>query len=237
MTMYTHRIRYSETDRHGKLSMQGLLRLFQDLNYLEIEDHGRGLDYQFSQGAAWYLLLWDAHMIRAPRLSETVSFSCFFYHAAGGYAKKYMSLVDEEGRLLAYALTRWAYVDILSGTPAVCPVDYFSEVCHDSLPQDIHPAPRIVVNDGIALPPMAVTERLIDENGHVNNVLFSELALSLMGHDSDAATLQAEFIRQTHAHDILYPRLEHNDSYAAIAFCDQDGKPFAKFRCMTQTSE
>ncbi len=231
MTPVSHRIRYSETDLTGHLSMPGLMRLFQDLNYLEVEDAGRGIAYQSAHGAAWYMLSWDVHMIRAPKLSETVYFSCFFYQMHGALAKKYMCLKDVAGEVLAYALTRWAFVDIKTGTPTPCPNDYWGLITPDVLPTDIKPTARIRLKETQKLMPLAVTRSLIDENGHVNNVFFSELAMSLMGYETGACALQAEFIQQSHEGDMLFPVLSHGKDSSAISFLDKNGVPYANFAC------
>ncbi len=223
------RIRYSETDLTGKLSMQGLLRLFQDMNYLYAEDAGRGIDYQAAHGAAWYLLSWDVHLCDAPLLSETVYFSSYFYQMTGALAKKYMTLTGEDGRVLAYALTRWAFVDIASGDTVPFPPHYWEGADVTPLPEGIKPSPRIPAPRGVALEPIVVGDVLIDENEHVNNVRFSELALTMVSKEVGSVALQAEFLRQTRRGDTLYPLVAKVGGRMVVSFRDAQGKPYANF--------
>ena len=39
------KVRFSETDRNGVMSMNGLLRLFQDVGYAHALERGFGLEY------------------------------------------------------------------------------------------------------------------------------------------------------------------------------------------------
>ncbi len=230
MTEYTHRIRYSETDHTGCLSMQGLLRLFQDLNYLGAEDAGRGIAYQEAHGAAWFLLSWDVHCIDMPRLSDTVTFTSRFYQMSGALAKKYMTLTDASGRVCAYALTRWAYVNKESGEPLPFPDGYWQGEEIVPCPPAFGEMKRLRPSPAVStLPAMTIADGLIDENRHVNNVRFSELALSLLGCDSGATVFRAEFLRQTRLGDKLTPVLSEDKEIPAITFLNEEGHTNAIF--------
>ncbi len=224
------RIRYSETDASGKLSMQGLLRLFQDMNYLGAEDAGRGITYQNAHGAAWYLLSWDIHTVSMPSLSETVTFTSHFYQSTGPLAKKFMNLTNENGEVLAYALTRWAYVNKESGEPMPFPPDYWQGEPTLPLPAGYTETTRLrAPTNAELLAPITVSLDLIDENRHVNNVRFSEMALDMMGYRYGAVTLRAVFVRQTRLGDILTPRLAKGTDAGTIAFFGEDGLVNAVF--------
>ncbi len=230
MTEFTHRIRYSETDHTGRLSMQGLLRLFQDLNYLGAEDADRGIAYQDAHGAAWYLLAWDVHATRMPCLSETVTFTSRFYHMAGALAKKYMTLTNTAGDVLAYALTSWAYVNRATGEPLPFPDGYWEGEEILPLPAAYGQLTRVRAGKTVrTLSPVIVGDILIDENGHVNNVRFSELALSLLSHDTGAHLLRAAFIRESRRGDILTPEISGTEASPVLAFRAQDGEIRAIF--------
>ncbi len=230
MTEFTHRIRYSETDHTGRLSIQGLLRLFQDLNYLGAEEAGRGIAYQNEHGAAWYLLSWDVHAVDMPKLSDTVHFTSCFYQMTGAMAKKYMTLTNAVGDVLAYALTGWAYVNKATGEPLPFPDGYWREEDILPLPERFGNLTRVRAGETVEiLPTITVSEGLIDENGHVNNVRFSELALSLLGLETGVRVMRATFVRETRLRDTLTPHLGGDEEMPVLAFIGKDGKPNAVF--------
>lgn len=235
------RVRYSETDSTSSLSMSGLLRLLQDLNYLAVEDAGRGIGYQTAHRAAWYLLSWDVRLVAPPRLSDEYRFSAAFYRRTGSLAKKYMTLESPGGRLFATADTRWAFVDTVTGEPLPCPPDYFGDDPLTAPPADEGHGARIRLPRGATpLAPLTVGACLIDENGHANNVRLTELAMTLAGFDTGCRRLRAEFLRQTREGDRLTPVLSASDAgivhgggtgdaETILALLADDGKPQAVF--------
>lgn len=233
MYEFRSRVRYSETDRRGVLSMQGLLRILQDANYLYAEDAGRGISYQAGHRAAWYLLSWDVRMLRAPRLSEPYVFTAAFYARSGSLSKKYLALRSETGELLADARTRWAFVNTVTGEPVECPADYFGEEPLLSLDRKSGEIARIrPTGSGRLLSPLSVTPLLLDENQHVNNVRLSETALTLTGYEEGCTRFRAEFLRQTRGGETLTPRLtEGTDGDAVLTFLASDGEANAVFSC------
>ena len=59
--MYTFdsRIRYSETDSEGKLTMASLINYFQDCSTFQSEDLGVGLEYFRENHMVWVLSSWQ----------------------------------------------------------------------------------------------------------------------------------------------------------------------------------
>ena len=224
------RVRYSETDMTGSLSMPGLLRLFQDLNYLAVEDAGRGIDYQLVHRAAWYLLSWDVRLQNPPRLSDPYHFAASFYRRSGSLAKKYMTLESPEGVRFATADTRWAFVDTETGEPLSCPADYFGSDPLAPAPAEGGGGMRIrLPKEAAHLPALTVDASLIDENRHANNVRLTELAMRLAGFEVGCRRLRAEFLRQTREGDCLTPVLAESGTESVLALLSKDGKPQASF--------
>ena len=62
------KVRFSETDRNGVMSMNGLLRLFQDVGYAHALERGFGLEYTGRTRCTWYLLSWQIEAFRMPRV-------------------------------------------------------------------------------------------------------------------------------------------------------------------------
>ena len=73
--MYTFesRIRYSETDSEGKLTMASLIDYFQDVTIFQSEDIGKGVDYLKEQHLVWVLSAWQIVVERYPKLCEKVT--------------------------------------------------------------------------------------------------------------------------------------------------------------------
>ena len=72
MYKFSSRIRYSEVDSKGILSLESLLDYFQDCSTFHSEDVGVGLGYLKERHLAWVLSAWQIVVDRYPRLCEEV---------------------------------------------------------------------------------------------------------------------------------------------------------------------
>ena len=72
MYQFNGRIRYSEVDSEGKLSLESLLDYFQDCSTFHSEDLGLGVEYLKEKHMAWVLSAWQIVVERYPKLCERV---------------------------------------------------------------------------------------------------------------------------------------------------------------------
>ena len=71
-SMYTFesRVRYSETDESGRLSVTGIMNYFQDCSTFQSEDLHMGLSHLERVRRAWWLNSWQIVVSRYPALGE-----------------------------------------------------------------------------------------------------------------------------------------------------------------------
>ena len=72
MYAFDSRIRYSETDSEGYLTLDALLNYFQDCSTFHSEDVGLGIGYMKEIGQVWVLSAWQIVVNRYPQLGEKV---------------------------------------------------------------------------------------------------------------------------------------------------------------------
>ena len=72
MYAFDSRIRYSETDSEGDLTLDALLNYFQDCSTFHSEDVGLGIGYMKEIGQVWVLSSWQIVVNRYPKLGEKV---------------------------------------------------------------------------------------------------------------------------------------------------------------------
>ena len=230
------RIRYSETDSTGKLSMQGLLRIFQDCSYMHAEDRGRGVGFQAETHCAWFLLSWCIRLFEPPTLSEYVTVETYFYYMHGSIARKWMSMKNDEGKEIAHADTIWGYVDTERDVPVDCPPNLWSSEDFAELPENAKSESRkIKVSDKSEntvtekLPEFAIYPYLIDTNRHANNVRFTELAMRLADCEVGCRSLRAEFLRQAFLDSTVFPCVYQSNDKKIVSMNNSKGRPFAVF--------
>lgn len=72
MYAWDTRILYSQLGPDGRLSLAGLLDLFQDIATLHAHDFGSGLDVMTENGRAWLLSRWRVRLGDLPRSAARV---------------------------------------------------------------------------------------------------------------------------------------------------------------------
>ena len=229
------RIRFSETDETGKLSMSGLLRLFQDCGYFHAVARGQGHTVDDGRTHTWYLLNWRIETLRMPCCAEPVRVATWIYAEGGSVAKKQVMLYDAAGEVLARGDTLWAYIDIATGTPALPPKGVWKPEDYGARIPLVWPLRRVKpiapgAEGVITLPLDRVDGRMLDINRHANNVLFTEYALSLAAMQTPVRHLASEFLRQAKAGETLCPCLLRDGGGVTVSVMSRTGDVFALFR-------
>ena len=64
------RIRYSEIDHHGTVTLPGIINYFQDCSTFQSEDIGEGRAKLAKKKRAWILSYWQVIVDRYPKMGE-----------------------------------------------------------------------------------------------------------------------------------------------------------------------
>ena len=229
------RVRFSETDENGRLSMSALLRLFQDCGYFHALARGQGNLPGTEKKETWYLLRWHIEAYEMPMCGDEVNVGTWIYSSGGSIARKQLVLADMDGRTLAVGDTMWVYMNVEDGTPALPPEGVWEDGDFGTPLPLGHPLRRIPTPDLTspaiaALPRDTVDARLLDINHHANNVFFTEYAMSLSDARTGGCFLAAEFRRQAKAGVTLCPYLSADPTGKTVSVCDTEGSPYAVFR-------
>ena len=73
MYQFKSRIRYSETDETGRLSVPGIINYMQDCSTFQSEDGRMGISYLKEHHRAWLLSGWRIVIDRYPKLGEEIT--------------------------------------------------------------------------------------------------------------------------------------------------------------------
>lgn len=120
--MYTFdsRIRYSETDETGALSLLGVINYMQDCSTFQSEDIGLGVEYLEKKKRAWLLSSWRIVIDRYPVLGERIKIGTWATSSKGIYGYRDFVLMDQEGNYLVKAESVWFFCDTEKNDPGAC---------------------------------------------------------------------------------------------------------------------
>ena len=228
--MYTFdsRIRYSETDETGALSLLGVINYMQDCSTFQSEDIGLGVEYLEKKKRAWLLSSWRIVIDRYPVLGERIKIGTWATSSKGIYGYRDFVLMDQEGNYLVKAESVWFFCDTEKMIPVrVMPEDV--EAYGEGEALDLGKAPR-----KIAVPenyeeetPVTIAVHHLDTNHHVNNAQYVDIARELVPAGTEIGEIRAEYRKAAVLGDEMVIKSTREGRSYLVSLCNSDGDVFA----------
>ena len=222
------RIRYSEADHRGLLTLPGIINYFQDCSTFQSEELGIGMSWLKEHRHAWVLTHWQIVVERYPRLAERIVAGTFASEFKGLTAKRFFFLRDEAGELIAKANSAWAFIDLETGRPVrPAPEDTAPYGTHEALPMPREDRRVRVPESMEAREPIEVQRHQIDTNEHVNNGQYVQMALDLLPRDTAPRRVRVDYKLAAVLGDTIYPKLAVEADRTVVELGAEDGRPYA----------
>lgn len=213
MYSYESRIRYSETDCEGKLSLPALLNYFQDASTFQSEDLGLGVEYMKEQQKVWVLSSWQIVVERYPVLGENVIIGTLPYDFKGFLGYRNFVMKTRDGELLAMGNTLWSLLDLNTGKPTAPTEDMLSRYeLGEKLVMDYAPRKIAVPDSALPQEPIVVKRHHLDTNHHVNNGQYVRIALDSLGKECKIKQLRTEYKKQSYLNNLLTPYISQSEN-------------------------
>ena len=208
--MYTFdsRIRYSETDETGALSLLGVINYLQDCSTFQSEDIGLGVEYLEEKKRAWLLSSWRIVIDRYPVLGERIKIGTWATSSKGIYGYRDFVIMDQDGNYLVRAESKWFFCDTEKMVPVrVMPEDIAAYGNEEAL--DLGKAPRKILipeeyEEGI---PVTIATHHLDTNHHVNNAQYVDIAREAVPCTKMIKGIRADYKKAAVLGEILVPRV------------------------------
>lgn len=228
--MYTFesRIRYSETDSEGKLTMASLINYFQDCSTFHSEDLGLGVSYLKERHLVWVLSSWQIVVERYPALCERVVTGTQPYDMKGFLGYRNFAMMDGDGRYIAKANSLWSLLDTDTGHPTMVPQEMLEGYrLGEKLEMAYAPRRITLPTAGTVMEPLVVKRHHLDTNHHVNNQQFIDMAMEYLPDGFVVGQVRAEYKKQAFLDDILMPRVVADGNAVFVSLEDEAGKTYA----------
>lgn len=198
--MYTFdsKVRYSEMDQNGKLSIPSIVNYFQDCSTFQCERMGIGLQYYKDQGKTWMLAHWHIILDQAALLEDEIEIATWphSFDRSFGYRSYYMK---SAGTFVARADSKWLLFDRQKGRPVrIEPEDM------EIFEPELSPKLQMEGHDGRLRMPKEYEEKdvltvrhfLLDTNGHVNNEKYIMIAMEYVPKELNVHEVIVEYKKQ-----------------------------------------
>ena len=227
MYAFDSRIRYSETDSEGRLTLNALLNYFQDCSTFHSEDVGLGIGYMKEIGQVWVLSAWQIVVNRYPQLGEKVRIVTLPYELKAFLGYRNFAMPDEKGEYIAKANSLWSLLDVTTGKPVIVnEAMRKGYVADEKLDMDYAPRKITVPEGGQLLESIVVKKHHLDTNHHVNNGQYVNIAMEYLPDDFVIRQMRAEYKKQAFLEDVLHPYVVQTENGYIICLQDEEGRPY-----------
>ena len=227
MYAFDSRIRYSETDSEGRLTLNALLNYFQDCSTFHSEDVGLGIGYMKEIGQVWVLSAWQIVVNRYPQLGEKVRIVTLPYELKAFLGYRNFAMLDEKGEYIAKANSLWSLLDVTTGKPVIVnEAMRKGYVADEKLDMDYAPRKITVPEGGQLLESIVVKKHHLDTNPHVNNGQYVNIAMEYLPDDFVIRQMRAEYKKQAFLEDVLHPYVVQTENGYIICLQDEEGRPY-----------
>lgn len=222
------RVRYSEIDHRGTMTLPALINYFQDCSTFHSETVGLGMKRLKQDKKVWVLSYWQIIADRYPQLCEKITVGTFATEFKGLYGSRNFYMKDEAGNQIACANSIWVFMDLEKGRP-VRPAPEHIAPYGTETPIDMPYEGR-----KIELPakseagePFPVRKYHIDTNEHVNNCQYVQMAIETLSGERQIRQVRVDYKKSAVLGDIICPRISRENDRTVVELCDCDGKPYA----------
>lgn len=227
--MYTFdsRIRYSEVDSEGKLTMAALINYFQDCSTFQSEDLELGVSHLKKVHLVWVLCFWQIVVERYPELGEKVTIGTQPYDLKGFLGYRNFAMMDEQGNYIAKANSLWSLLNTETGKPTAVPeimIERYTRA--PRLEMDYSSRKITVPEGGVEQEPLTVKKHHLDTNHHVNNQQFLDMAMDYLPEGFSIGQVRAEYKKQAFLHDVLTPVVTDDGDRIVVKLADKSGAAY-----------
>lgn len=251
MYSFNSRVRFSECDEAGLLSVPAAIDYLQDCSTFHSEAIGMGPAHIRETGLAWLLSAWEVEFLRRPAFGEEITVYTWATSFKGLRASRNFLICEasdtEREHPLVRADSSWFMFDANAQRPVRIPEEESAGYADDTPALDMPPVARMLRVDGkgTAVSPIVVTGAHLDTNHHVNNAQYVSLALGALEElDAELAAklagskpfaMDVHYATAAKLGDTMHPHVHKTDeetSAAAIyvTLDNEEGKPYATVR-------
>lgn len=228
MYSFDSRVRFSEVDQNGYLTLNHLVNYFQDCCIFHSEDVGLGIDTEENKNKAWMLIGWQIEINRLPRYTERITTTTWPYSFVRFKGGRNFLMTSESGEVLARADSQWVYMNLETGLPERI-FDTMGERfgVGEHLELGIDKKKIRIPEDCETKEPFLVRKEHLDTNRHVNNGQYIMMAADLLPEHVKIHQMKVEYKNQAKLGDTIVPKIKVDGGKYLVALCSEEDTPYA----------
>ena len=226
MYHFESRVRFSETDKEKKLTLESIVDYFQDCSTFQTEDLGVGFSYLLPKNLTWVLSYWHIVVEEYPSLGEKVEVCTIPYDFRGFFGKRNF-FMEKDGRRIVKADSLWTLLDMEKMLPVKVPGEVAERYPREEKIEMEYLSRKIAVNGAEeGKETLVIQKHHLDCNDHVNNGQYIKIASVYLPEDFTIRQMRAEYKNQARLGDVIWPYIYKEENKVTVCLCDEDKKPY-----------
>lgn len=224
---FDSRVRYSEVDHKGMLTLPAMMNYLQDCSTFQSEDIGVGLSVLKERKRAWLLSYWQVEAHRFPKLGERITVGTLATGFKGFFGNRNFYIDDENGKRLACANSIWVFIDTETGRPVRPGEEDMSPYGMEEPLEMEYEGRKIRLPDSVqALDSFPVRKAHIDTNEHVNNSQYIQMVMDVLPGDIQVHKLRVDYKKPAVLGNIIFPKVSREAERTVVELCDETGSAY-----------
>lgn len=224
---FDSRVRYSEVDHKGRLTLPAVMNYLQDCSTFQSEDIGVGLSVLRERKRAWLLSYWQVETRRFPRLGERITVGTLATGFKGFFGNRNFYIDDESGNRVVCANSIWVFIDAETGRPTRPGKEEITPYgLEEPLEMEYEGRKILLPENTQALEPFPVRKAHIDTNEHVNNSQYIQMVMDILPGDIQVHKLRVDYKKAAVMGDTIFPKISREEERAVVELCDGAGLPY-----------
>lgn len=224
---FDSRVRYSETDHQGTMTLTAMMNYLQDCSTFQSEDIGLGVSALHKKNRAWLLSYWQVAVGRFPECGEKITIGTFATGFRGFFGNRNFFMDDENGYRVAAANSIWTFFDTEKLRPARPGEEDIAPYGIEApLEMDYEERKIKLPETAKALPSFPVRRAHIDTNEHVNNCQYIQMAMDILPSDFQVHKLRVDYKKSAVMGNMIFPEISEEEERTVVKLCDEKGTPY-----------
>jgi len=227
MYQFNSRVRFSETDKERKLTLESIVDYFQDCSTFQTEDLGVGFSYLLPRDLTWVLSYWHIVVEDYPDLGEEIKICTLPYEFKGFFGKRNFYMENGEGKRIVNADSLWILLDMKKILPVRVPEEVWKAYPkEEKIPMNYLSRKIDITGEEEICESIVIQKHHLDCNNHVNNGQYIKIASVYLPDNFKVVQMRALYKNQAHLGDIIYPYVYKEENKVIVCLCDKEKEPY-----------
>lgn len=225
------RVRYSEVDQKGNLTIVAMINYLQDCSSFHSDSIGYGLDYLSERGLGWFITNWQIRVHALPRYGDEIVISTWAQEFKGILAHRNFAIDDAQGKRLMESKSLWVLMDLTEEHPARIPKEMIRDYgTGEDLPGEWGGRKiPLLEQDAFTTQEHSVEVMPVhlDTNRHMNNAYYVEIARDVLPKGKKIFGIQTEYRKAAQLGDEIRILVADQNDTTQVLLEGVDGTIFA----------